>query len=183
MDYIHNLSDTSFINSFKDGDMQSFETIYNETKDFVYRIIYKMVQNQPEAEDLMQDTFIRLYEKRQKFTHRSSLKTWIYRIAVNHTINHLNKKKRLSINIYKLEIRTTTDTAEEANEDIKIIHKLLDKINPSYKICSLLKENEKMKYDDIAKTLGINIGTVRSRINRAKKQLVKLYKKEVSSHE
>ncbi|OGI07098.1 MAG: hypothetical protein A2Y40_02210 [Candidatus Margulisbacteria bacterium GWF2_35_9] len=163
--------------------MEAFEWIYNETKEFVFKIIYKMVHIPQEAEDLMQDTFIKLYEKRRTFKNQSSIKTWIYRMAVNNTLNHLKKKKRFNEGI--LQYRPEQEEVDTNDNEAKtrIVQNLLSKINPSYKICLLLKENEKMSYADIAKTLDINIGTVRSRINRAKKELVKLYKKEVSSNE
>jgi len=175
-----NINESLLIDHFIAGDVDALEQIYNETKDFVFRVIFKMVHNQLEAEDLMQDVFIKLFETRNKFLRQASLKTWIYRLAVNHTLNHIKKRKRAFARVLKFEtdspVVDITEGFIEA-DNINLIQRLLDKINPDYKICLLLKENEKMSYENIAQTLGINIGTVRSRINRAKQHLVELYKK------
>lgn len=176
--------------AFIDGDLKAYELIYNDTKSFVYSTIFKMVNDKQKAEDLMQDVFIRIFEKRKKFNNQSSIKTWIYRIAINYTLNDIKKNRRFLNKIFKYEFFSyvANDDCEDQErlkkeKDIGIINVLLDKINPDYKICLLLKENEKMSYEEIASILGINIGTVRSRINRAKIKLINLYRKEVSYDE
>lgn len=172
--------DRENITSFIEGNIDSFELIYKETSDFVYRVVFKMVHSRQEAEDLTQDIFIKIFEKREKFNNRSSLKTWIYRLATNYTLTYLKKKNSFINKIFKYESTVYVDDDIENDEEIKIINKLLDKINPDYRICLLLKENEKMNYEEISNVLDIKIGTVRSRINRAKQQLITLYRKEIN---
>jgi len=160
--------------------MEDFEHVYEQNKDFVFRVVYKMVQNQQIAEDLVQDTFIRVFEKREKFQAKSTLKTWIFRIATHITLSYLAREKTRNNARFIWPFQHDDFSQEiESSVDVDQLKKWLKEVTPSYRICLILKETEDLSYQDIAQTLGININTVRSRINRAKKQLVTLSRRRI----
>lgn len=172
------------VDNFIGGDQESFRIIYEKTKDLIFSVVYRMLRSREEAEDLMHDIYIMVFEKRDKYDKKkASFKTWLYRIAVNHTLNHIKKKKWLSMNLFKFEkneedkdILTNIVKKEERAK----MEELLDKVRPEYKVCLILNDIEERPYEEIAQILKINIGTVRSRIHRGRKQLLELYRKEVS---
>lgn len=157
------------------GDLKAFETVYKETFKTIYHLVYRMTGNVHDAEDITHDIYIRAYEKRKLYKkERSALSTWIYRIAVNYTLNALRKRKRWSReNI--IENSETADVLMEHLEDAELVRELLKKLNPDFKACLIMRDVEERPYDEIANILGISIGTVRSRINRGRGQLKELF--------
>ncbi|MFC1771090.1 RNA polymerase sigma factor [Candidatus Margulisiibacteriota bacterium] len=169
------------IDAFVLGDLYAFERIYELTNKFVYNVIFRMVKNEFEAEDLTQDIYIKVYENRASYKKQSDIKTWIYRIAFNNTLNHIKKQNRIFSFITELGrgVIFNDDYQEENDEnDIKLVYEVLKRIKPEFRICIILKDIENKSYEEIALILEINIGTVRSRLNRGRQQFVKLYKRE-----
>ncbi len=162
--------------AFVAGDIKAFETVYRETFKTIYHLVYRMTGSRQDAEDITHDIYIRAYEKRALYkTERSALSTWIYRIAVNYTLNALRKRKRWN----RENVIENSEAAEvlmEHLEDAELVSALLGKLNPDYKACLIMREVEERPYDEIAGILGIPIGTVRSRIGRGRDQLKKLFK-------
>ncbi|OGI07387.1 MAG: hypothetical protein A2Y40_10940 [Candidatus Margulisbacteria bacterium GWF2_35_9] len=173
---------SEFIELFKKGDHKAFEHIYDTTKKLTYNVIYKMTMDIEESNDIMHDVYVKIYENKHKYQQIVDLKYWIYRIAVNHTLNVLKKrsifnKQRSSIGFfYTKQINNQKNDYEEGP-----IMALLLKIKPKYKLPIILKDIENLSYEEISKVLKINIGTVRSRLNRGRKQLLESYQKEVAN--
>ncbi len=162
--------------AFVSGDLKAFETVYRETFKTIYQLVYRMTGSRQDAEDVTQDIYLRAYEKRGLYKkERSALSTWIYRIAVNYTLNSLRKKKRWSSDSL-VENSAAADVLIENLDEIDMVTDLLGKLNPDHKACLVLREVEDKSYDEIAEILGISIGTVHSRISRGRDQLKKLFK-------
>lgn len=168
------------LDAFRNGDMKEFEKLYEQTNRMVLNVIYKMVLDRKEAEDLAHDVYVNMYDKRHTLKHNHYMKAWVYRLAVNHTKNHLNRKKWWIINreqIAKFYLQQQTDTSDEGISDIQLI---LSRIPMKYRLPIILKDIEALSYEDIAGVLGVPVGTVRSRLNRGRSQLKELYVKEYS---
>lgn len=169
------------VNKAAEGDMASFEAIYRSYSGFIYNVILRILQNEVDAQEVVQDVFMIIYRKLSGFKFDSSLKTWMYRIAVNQSLNYV--KKRLKEMKGKVEFdekfmgETTfgvEDTVIYKSEQNSKIMQLLDKLNLDQKACVVLRNMEGLSYQEIAETLKVNINTVRSRLKRAREKLLTL---------
>ena len=178
------------LESFINGDMKAFEQIYDQTIKMIYNVIYRIVPNDNDAQDITQDTYIRAFEKRHTFSGLSNLSTWLYKIAVNKALNFSNKQRYINTlrdqlsYFFKQREQASDPPAFDLEEKNRFpIKKLLEKIKPEFRTCLILFEMENKSYQEISEILGINIGTVRSRIYRAKKALRDLYNKMEGNNE
>jgi RNA polymerase sigma-70 factor (ECF subfamily) len=167
------------VTDFIAGDIEAFRIVYEATKKLIFSAIIKITGNVEDAEDIMHDTYIKVFEKRGLYKkEKTALNTWIYKVAVNNTLNMIRRKK----NWLNWAKGTFFENAEEDNcehiikkEDNEEIKRLLDKIKPEFRICLILKDMEEKSYEEIAGILNISIGTVKSRINRGRKKLELLF--------
>ncbi|MFH1594026.1 MAG: sigma-70 family RNA polymerase sigma factor [Candidatus Omnitrophota bacterium] len=168
------------------GDMAAFRDLYNAVSGFVYNIVYRITNNEQDADEVTQDVFLKIYNKLGSFRFQSSFKTWIYRIAVNTAINAYRKRSREKEYTveYNEDLEVTSDRNTPREETDKRSHEallktMLDMLNGDQRACVILKDIEGLKYEEIAKILGININTVRSRLKRAREALLTLKEKGV----
>ena len=172
-----------------EGDAGAFREIYRRSAGYVYTLAYRVVNTKPDAEEVTQDVFLKIHRSLGSFKFEASFKTWLYRIAVNTAINHAKKRSRVT----KREVEEvfedpTTVTQADARKGLEAddmgtqLKALLDQLNPDQRACIISREIEGMDYQGIARSLGININTVRSRLKRARETLMALGKKEVVSH-
>lgn len=168
---------TEIVQGFIAGDKPAFHSLYESTRKQLYAVIYRLTANQHDAEDLLHDVYVRIFEKRHTFKgEKAALYTWMYRIAVNQTLNRLRVKRHWQKDIV-FEPQVEDSLAELIDaDDVQIVHTLLKKMNPDFKTCLVLCEIEHKAYEEIAEILNISLGTVRSRISRGKAQLKKMFK-------
>lgn len=170
------------------GDTESFEVIYRAFNRFVYQVAFRMVDDPLDAEEIVQDVFVRVFHQLRSFRFEASLKTWIYRITVNTTINVRKKRTRQrdKIKEYREEMHkqaqvTKPRYAEEEDAQNKV-QQLLSILNDDQRLCLVLRVIEGLSYEEIARTLQININTVRTRLKRAREKLLSV-KQEVVGDE
>ena len=171
--------DSDKIQKFIEGDKEVFSLIYMETKNLVYSIIFRTVLNTEEAADLMHDVFVKIWQNKHTFKPDKDITAWIARIATNHTLNFVKRRswlKRKSAEIYHHYKEPNTESKFESTINIMT---LLSKLPAHYKMPIILKDIEELPYEKIAEILGVPVGTVRSRLNRARAKLLDLYTKEV----
>lgn len=178
--------DPKIINRFKNGDVLVFEDVVLKYRDRIYNLCSYMLGNVHDAEDAAQNTFIKAYQNLSKFNHSASLYTWLYRIAVNTCIDH--KRRPFFLSIFtrsetgeELAIEQISDSpSPEKVYDSKQIQdglqEALRKLSPKMRAAIVLKELEGLSYEEIADTLDVSIGTVKSRISRARDELKILLK-------
>jgi RNA polymerase sigma-70 factor (ECF subfamily) len=161
------------------GDMEAFHRVYRAAGGFVYNVAFRITRNSPDAEEVTQDVFMKVYRSLKDFQFRSSFATWVYRIAVNAAINRYRKtaKERNGIVDYDNLIDSLSDsrsTAEGAlqNEAEARLNALLGKLSPEYKACLVLREIDGLSYREMAGILKIPLNTVRSRLKRARAELL-----------
>ncbi|MFC1752786.1 RNA polymerase sigma factor [Thermoproteota archaeon] len=159
--------------------MQALHSIYEITSKFVYNVILRMVKDRRDAEDLTHEVYLKIYEKRKKFRGDAEITTWIYRIAVNMTLNFIKRNMKFVGDIDPDTIKSEDRSYErtEHNLDNSDVMMLLDKLKPEHKIMLLMRFMKELSYEEIAHCLHIGTGTVKSRLNRAKKAL------EIAYHE
>jgi RNA polymerase sigma-70 factor, ECF subfamily len=161
------------------GDMAAFEAIYKITSAFVYNVALRIVRNSADAEEVTQDVFMNIYHKLNDFQHRSTFKTWVYRITVNTAINRYRKsikevKGRVDEEgiIESFPDRHSTAESIVQNEHESRLNVLLDLLSPEHKQCLILREIDSLSYQEISAALKIPVNTVRSRLKRAREALL-----------
>ncbi len=162
--------DKDLINQLRKGDLRAFEEIYRRYGSFVYSVAYNVLGNRSEAEDLVQDVFLRLYRKVNGFMFRSSLKTYIYRTTVNTALNYLRKRRDSGL---KEEALKADDRPNNRWEDKELVRQILRRLSPDARLILVLREVEGLAYEDIGRALGIGVNTVKSRLNRAREEFRK----------
>ena len=165
----------------QEQDNSAFEEIYRHYSGMVYRLALRMTANAQEAEEVTQDVFVSVHRHLGAFAGQASLKTWIYRITVNCSLNAIKRKGRKRQELAweegfdPADPRNDTLEAAEQEEAHEKMEKLLDQINPEQKACLLLRAQGDMSYEEIAKALKINLNTVRSRLKRGRQALLEIY--------
>lgn len=169
----------------KNGDMQAFEQIVLQYEKLVYNIAYKIFSNAEDAKDVSQDVFIKLYRNISKYEGTSSFKTWLYTIAYNTCIDEIRKRKKAKIssmdkmiegdeNNFERQFASNEPTPEQQvliKEEISAVERAINKLNEDHKMIIVLRDIRQLSYDEIVQITGLSLGTVKSRINRARKKL------------
>lgn len=139
------------------------DTIYRQYGSYIYGYIYGMVQNKAEAEDLLQDTFLKVMKSESDKIE--NMKAWLITVARNTVYDHWRREKRKRTLMPFLK-------RKKRNIDLKLdIEREIEKLSPKLKEVIILREINQLNYEEISEILGIEIGTVKSRLNRARKEL------------
>jgi len=170
------------IERFKKGDSSVFETIVRKYQDRIYNLCRYMLQDSREAQDAAQDAFIKAYKGLEDFQPESTLYTWLYRITVNTCLDYRKKSRREAARYEPLSENLALDpplteqlyAAKEIQAHIQLA---LQKLPKKLSAVIVLREIEALSYEEIAEVLQISIGTVKSRIARAREQLRHLMEK------
>ena len=182
-------AETQFIEKLKRGDAAAFETLVNERSGEIYGLLYRLTENVEEARDLTQETFLRVFQSMIHFRGESDLRTWIYRIAINQARNRWRwwRRRRRDVTVSidapatngrlglvaTLRSTTTKDPEQHtlANERERALQKALSSLRRVYREAVVLRDIEGFAYEEIAATLDISVGTVKSRLARGRQEL------------
>ncbi len=177
--------EVEIVKKAKDGDKKAFEVIVKKYQNRVANLIFKIIGDSDIVEDLTQEVFLRVFESLKEYKFSSAPYTWIYRITVNICIDEIRKRQRsrayslfdvLSQNPKAEPSYSPVEKNVERSEMREIIEKAMSKLPPEYKTVIILRDFEDLPYEEIAKILKISIGTVKSRIFRARKLLAEYLK-------
>jgi RNA polymerase sigma-70 factor, ECF subfamily len=175
--------DFSLIKGFIDGDESTFSVLMQRHKEKVRNIIYLCLGNTSLVDDLSQDVFITVYKNLVNFRFECRFTTWLYRIAVNKCRDHLRKMKIRNIFIPIKEAGVEpVYPASEIKEEKEIVRNAISKLPDKLRMPLLLKDIEGFSYQEIADFIQCEIGTVKSRIFRARenlREILKPYEKEL----
>ncbi len=176
--------DFSLIKRFIEGDESTFNTLVQRHKEKVRNIIYLTLGNNDQVDDIAQEVFLTVYKNLNSFRFESQFTTWLYRITVNKCKDYLRKIKIRNIfspikeNENELGYNPNSD-----DSDIKeIVHKAISKLPDKLRIPLMLKDIEGLSYQEISESIQCEIGTVKSRIFRAReglRALLKPYEREL----
>lgn len=168
--------DFSLIKRFIDGDESVFSELLKRHKEKVRNIIYLTLSNTDGVDDIAQEVFITVYRHLKNFRFESQFTTWLYRITINKCKDHLRKKNIRSI---FLPLKDEEPVFESINEDTdikQIVRNAIATLPDKLRIPLVLKDLEGFSYQEIADTMECEIGTVKSRIFRARESLKKILK-------
>ncbi len=163
--------------------------IYEKYSDFVYNLSLKLLCDSDDAEDVVQEVFIKVHRNLNSFRGDAKIKTWLYKITVNTSINILRKRKSQN-NLYKkaknkLKITLNLEEAESLEDKViegmeadKIYDKIFSQLPEHYRTCIILKNIEGLSYKEICSILNISQNTLKTRLLRGKKKLLEFINKE-----
>jgi len=176
--------DFSLIQRFIEGDESTFRTLVQRHKDKIRNIIYLTLNSSDSVDDIAQDVLITIYKNLKSFRFQSQFSTWLYRITVNKCKDHLRKVKIRSIFIpIKDGEEDPVYIPSMEHKDIsEIVNQAISKLPEKLRLPLLLKDIEGLSYQEIAETVNCEIGTVKSRIFRAReglRELLKPYEQEL----
>src|SRR5437870_6566748 len=127
--------DTSLIERYLAGDMSAFDELMIRYERQIYRVCYRFVENRDDAMDLAQEVFIKAFEHLGSFRRESSLKTWLYRIAMNHCINHVKKHSQefVEVTAYTSSVRASAHAQREEREQREPLRRTVKHLPPKQK--------------------------------------------------
>ena len=181
------LSDEILIKKFQEGDVGAYNQLVFRFKDRLLNFIYRFVNDLDLAEDLVQDTLLKLYTHKDSYQEIAKFSTWLYTIAANLARTELRKKKRrktFSVTELSREDRefiiasSDVDPSQDFSSQNfeKSVQRALAELPDDFKTIIILRDIQELSYDEISKIVELPLGTVKSRINRARLKLYECLK-------
>jgi len=180
-------TDEELIARFQEGDERAYVELVRRYKDRLLNFVYRYLNSYEQAEDVVQDTLMKLYTSAHMYREIAKFSTWIFTIAANLAKSELRRlKRRRVISIHSMgfddkEYEIPSETYDPEKETTsaygeKQIQQAIDTLPDQFKTVILLREVQQLSYEEISRILGVSIGTVKSRINRGRLRLQKLLK-------
>ena len=185
----------ALVGSLCQGAEDAYEILIQRYHQPVYNLVCRLMDDPSEASDVVQEVFLKVFRKVRSFRGNSSLKTWIYRIAVNEAYNHhrwFSRHQRQEITLDPEDNaaagahhltdpgRSPFDQAAD-HETHLLVEAALEKLNPKFRAAVVLRDIEDLSYEDIAAVLEISLGTVKSRILRGREALRKILEERLEA--
>ncbi len=167
-------ADILLIKRAQKGDSTAFESLYNQHLKRVYNIAWRMMGSSAEAEDIAQEVMLKAWRALPSFKLSSAFGTWLYRITINACHDELRRRKAKTVSVEQLHEagrELETEGFEDRSDTGNSIAWAISRLNEEYRAALVLRDVEGYAYDEIAQILKCPIGTVRSRINRAREQI------------
>lgn len=172
--------DQALIAAVLDGSEPAFAALIGRYQDRVFRLLSRYSRDAAECEDLAQEVFLKVFRKLHTFQQDSAFYTWLYRITVNTATDHLSRSGRRRLHLVEddgaLDQGQPRSQPEEVGQPLldaelaQVTRAILDRLPEKYRTILVLREYEDLSYTDIAGVLGIQLGTVESRLFRARQR-------------
>jgi RNA polymerase sigma-70 factor (ECF subfamily) len=163
------------------GDRNAFELIFDQYRNLVYRTAFLILGNSDEAEDALQETFLKAYRYLETYKpSKGAFSTWLYRITVNHCLRQRRKLSRIikPLETYNDEFKQVHSSHEDKLSVEQVVLQMINRLSNKLRIVVILRYFLDLSYLEISQVLDIPIGTVKSRLNRALKNVRKEFKAE-----
>ena len=187
--------DSQLISKAKSGDEYALEELLGKYKIAVYNLIYRMVKDKQEAEDLTQETFIKTFKSLPSFNEEYAFSTWIFKIATNNCIDFFRKRKLKTYSIDKpIQYKTSEIQQEHPDPDLnaeksmmvqersRLIKLAIESLPSKYNEAIVLRHQQEKSYEEISEILNLPLGTVKARIFRAREMLNKALKDKLTGY-
>lgn len=186
-------SERILIERSQNGDLESFEKLIEEYQILAFNIAYKMTSNKEDASDMTQEALIKVFKSIKSFRFDSSFSTWLYRIVTNSCIDMMRKNSKIKTysldkpiegdeGTYQRELPDNKDLPDEIlekREKREAVHRAIGKLPDKYRIMIVLRDIQDFSYEEISEVTELPIGTVKSRISRARNTLKEILSKDM----
>tara|TARA_B100000470_G_scaffold152819_1_gene119128 strand:+ start:3538 stop:4107 length:570 start_codon:yes stop_codon:yes gene_type:complete len=179
-------TDEELIGRFQNGDEQAYIELVNRYRDRLMSFVYRFVNDEVVAEDIVQDTLVKLYTHKDYYRNIAKFSTWLYTIAGNLAKTELRKKKRRKVtnlsemgrDDWEYDIPSDVDTAKTVHGQFvgEQIHKAIQSLPDHFREVIILRDIQELSYEEVSNIVEVPLGTVKSRINRARLQLQEMLK-------
>ncbi len=187
------VSDEELIKRFQDGDLYAFDLIVHRYKDALFNFTYRYLGSSQEAEDVVQETFLRIFRNRHAYRQIAKFSTWIYTIASNLAKTELRKRKRrrqvytsdmgFDDREFEIEdIHADTERVVDSALTEKLIQDAINRLPEKFKKVIVLVDVQELSYEEVSKIMRIPLGTIKSRVNRARLKLQEMLKDIAEIH-
>lgn len=188
-------NEENLLKKSKNGDIEAFEELIKGYQKKVFNIALRMIGDYEDASELAQEVFIKIFKSIRNFKEESTFSTWVYKITTNVCLDELRKRKNKRIISLDEEIKHDSGESQiqivdpglspeallEKKEIKKAVIEAIEELSPEHRIVIIYREMQGLNYEDIARIVKCPVGTVKSRINRARQELKEIlkYKKEL----
>jgi len=190
--YHLNYNEAELIKNCQKGDMDSFDILVGKYSDRAFAVAFGVMGNKHDASDMTQEAFIKVFKNIKKFNFQSAFNTWLHRIVKNVCIDELRKRKRGSV--ISLDAAISSDDGEyamqiaddspgvqeilEREESRKFMWEALEELKENHRLVLVLADIKGYDYSEVADMIGVPVGTVKSRISRARIKLAEIIRKK-----
>lgn len=178
-------ADWRLVERVKGGNLAAFDLLVSKYKQRIYGVLYNITSNREDAADLTQETFIKAFRSLDRFRGHSQFYTWIYRIAVNAALTAIKRKRLRTFFSFEAiqeegadpETLALLSSGNDTNKPVLLselqekLNEAMQRLSPKHRTVVVLFEIEGLSHEEIAEVVGSSVGTVRSRLHYAKKQL------------
>ncbi len=162
--------DLEWIKRIRNGDRAAFEKLVRRYEDRLFETVLRLMGNKEDAQDVVQEAFIQAFQSLHTYRRDSQFFTWLYRIGYNVAVSHKRKQR--------------ADPAQSSSlltpQDERQIQEALKQLSPEHKEVIVLKDIDGLNYEEIAKILGLSVGTLRSRLHQARLELRKVLENQIN---
>lgn len=177
------MTEQDLVKRCREGDREAQRALYDRTSGPVYRLLLKMTANPDDAFDLAQETYLKAFTRINQFDGRSSVATWLYRVAVNEALQFLRSAGRTRARLREISPEQCAESNIEQSSIRLDMNDALATLPPSDRAMLLLRYQEGLDYRAIAEVVGCASGTVASRLNRAHRNLREILRKSYDPNE
>ncbi|MDW7682574.1 MAG: sigma-70 family RNA polymerase sigma factor [Bacillota bacterium] len=184
------VEETRLVGRCKQGDLSAYDELMQRYEKKVYTLCFRMAGNHNDAEDLAQEAFLKAFRALPSFKGESQFSTWLYRIVTNTCLDERRKRARKPVTVSldkpletgegEMAVTLPGDAPDPLSEALTVelrgeIQKLLMELPEEQRIVLIMRDLQEYTYEEIATVLGIQLGTVKSRLNRARARMRDLY--------
>ncbi|MEM1127367.1 MAG: RNA polymerase sigma factor [Bacteroidota bacterium] len=178
--------DRSLIQAFQQGDEFAFVSLYNRHKEGVFIFCTKMLLDASQAEDMMQETFLRVYENKDRLLNAGAFKSWLFTIARNQCLNVLRRRHRQEPlteqhQTAPLAPQELPSAQLEKSEQVALVNQILQELSPAYREVLILREYQNLSYEEIASITRSTLSAVKSRLFKARRKMADLMAPKMQS--
>ena len=171
------MQETEFISRLKKGDEKAFRELVDGHGQMIFNTCYSFLKNRDDADDIAQDVFVEAFRSIHKFRSEANIRTWLYRIAINKSLNFQKRQSRHSFTDDFTKIKDNSLKEEDASkyaedtERRKVINEAIQSLSKNQRIAFTLHKMNDKSYQEISEIMSVSVSSVESLLHRAKKNL------------
>jgi RNA polymerase sigma-70 factor, ECF subfamily len=167
------VEDSILVRAAQDGDVDAFEELVRRYQTSIYRVALRMLGSRADAQDAVQDTFVRAWRSLPRFRHDSAISTWLYRIVTRRALDKI-ASRRSTGRLDEVEIEAGPDPAQTAEhqERFRAVRRAIADLPPEQRAALVLREFEGLSYQEVAQVVGASVPAIKTRIHRARLTII-----------